>query len=86
MPNLVDFLIVGRTPLGGALRAGLIGVLATTVGTWFFIGSWGPLVVGAIIVVIVIPLAYAFSRRDDPPLPPRAPGPDHGPTVPSIDS
>ena len=32
MAKLIEFLIVGRTPLGGALRAGLIGVVATGLG------------------------------------------------------
>ena len=74
MPSIIESLIVGRTPLGGAVRAGLIGVLATTIGTWFFIGSFGPLVVGAVVVLIVLPVAYAISRRDDPYQPPAGGG------------
>jgi hypothetical protein len=72
MPAAIEFLIIGRTPLGGALRAGLIGVVATALGTLFFAGFWGPLFVGAIVVVAVVPIAYALSRRDD------AVTPEHG--------
>jgi len=80
MANLIEFLIVGRTPLGGALRAGLIGVAATAIGTLLFSGFWGPLGVGAVVVVAMLPVAYALSRRDNPPMPeppavpPTAPG------------
>lgn len=66
MANAIDFLIVGRTPLGGALRAGLIGVLATAIGTLFFSGFWGPLVLGAVVVLALLPIVYVLSKRDDP--------------------
>lgn len=72
MPAAIEFLIIGRTPLGGALRAGLIGVVATALGTLFFAGFWGPLFVGAIVVVAVVPISYALSKRDDPVPPERA--------------
>ena len=65
MSKVLEFLIVGRTPLGGALRAGFIGVIATAFGTVFFSGLWGPLVLGAVVVVVLIPLAYTLSKRDD---------------------
>lgn len=65
MSKVLEFFIVGRTPLGGALRAGFIGVVATAFGTVFFSGLWGPLVLGAVVVVVLIPLAYTLSKRDD---------------------
>ena len=68
MANLIEFLIVGRTPLGGALRAGLIGVLATALGKFLFTGFWAPLGLGAVVVLAMLPVAYALSRRDNPQL------------------
>lgn len=82
--SIIEFLVVGRTPLGGALRAGLIGVLATSIATWFFTGTSGPFVVGAAVVVTVLPIAYMLSKRDDMAGPPPGgiPGPGDGPVPP----
>jgi len=77
MAQIVEFVIVGRTPLGGALRAGLIGVVATAIGELFFTGFWGPLAVGAIVVLVLLPVAYALSRRDDPASPSGIGGPEN---------
>ncbi len=56
MANVIEFLIVGRTPLGGALRAGLIGVAATAIGNLLFSGFWAPLGLGAVVVVAMLPV------------------------------
>jgi hypothetical protein len=79
--NIIEFLLVGRSPLGSAIRAGLVGCLATALGTWLFAGTLGPLVFGAAVVLILLPVVYLISRRDNPP-PERLARPDHGTAVP----
>lgn len=75
--NILEFLLVGRSPLGSAIRAGLVGCVATAIGTWFFTGTFGPLVFGAAVVLILLPAVYLISTRDNPLAPPPArPGRD----------
>lgn len=64
--NILEVFLVGKTPLGSALRAGIIGCLATTLGTMFFIGTMYPLIFGLAVVLILLPVVYAISKRDNP--------------------
>lgn len=65
MIAVIEFLLVGQKPLGSALRAAVIGALAVTLGRVFFTGWWAALVFGLALVLIVLPLAYMLSTRDD---------------------
>jgi len=65
MTAIIEFLIVGRKPLGSAFRAAILGALAVTLGRLFFTGWWAALVFGVVIVLVVLPLAYMLSTRDD---------------------
>lgn len=65
MTSVIEFLLVGRRPLGSAIRAAVLGALAVTLGRAFFAGWWAPLVFGVVVVLIVLPLVYLLSGRDN---------------------
>lgn len=65
MSAIIEFLLVGRAPLGSAIRAAILGALAVTVGRAFFSGWWAPLVFGVVLSLVVLALAYMISRRDN---------------------
>lgn len=67
MANRVEVLLVGKTPIGSAIRAGLFGVIATWISGWFFRADWQAAALGALIVIVALPIAYLISSRDDPP-------------------
>ena len=64
MNRVIDFLLVGRSPLGSALRAAVLGALLVTLGRVFATGWWPPLVFGVVASAIILPLAYLISSRD----------------------
>lgn len=64
MDGILEFLIVGRRPLGAALRAAVLGALGVTVGRWFLDGWVAPLVFGVVLAFIVLPLAHSLAGRD----------------------
>jgi hypothetical protein len=67
---VLDILLVGRTPLGSALRAVVIAILLTLFWTFFLNGRWTLLIVSLITAVAVVLAAHLFSRRDNPFRPP----------------
>ncbi len=77
MRNVLDFLLVGRTPLGSAVRAVLITIILTLFWTLFFaprapradvVSQWRwPLFsVSLITALVVVAAAHLLSRRDNP--------------------
>lgn len=82
MKSVLDFLIVGTGPLGSAIRAAILGSLATTLGRMFFDLWWQPLIFGIVLCAIILPIAYMISSRDDPdPIEPFSPEPQVTPPV-----
>jgi len=65
MRAAVDFLLVGRTPLGSAVRAVLITTLLTWFWTLFLTELWQLFTVSLITALGVAVAAHLFSRRDD---------------------
>jgi len=65
MKSALDFLIVGTGPLGSAIRAAILGALATTLGRLFFETWWQPLILGIVLCSVLLPVAYMISSRDD---------------------
>jgi len=61
----VDFLLVGRTPLGSAVRAVLLTILLTWFWTLFLAQPWQLFSVSLITALAVAAAAHLFSRRDD---------------------
>jgi bacteriorhodopsin len=72
--NVLDFLLVGRSPLGSAVRGVLITTLLTLFWTLFFgpradvVSQWRwPLFsVSLITALVVVAAAHLLSRRDNP--------------------
>lgn len=65
MNAAIDFLLVGKGPLGSALRAAVLGVLAVTLGRIFLDGWWPPMLFGLVVCFAILPVAYMISTRDD---------------------
>ena len=63
---IIEIILVGKTPLGSAVRAGIVGCLATTLGSMFFLGTMYPLIFGIAVVLILLPIVYLISKRDNP--------------------
>lgn len=66
MRGVVDFLLVGRTPLGSAIRGVLIALLLALFWTLFITTRWQLFTVSAITALAVVGAAHLFSKRDDP--------------------
>lgn len=66
MSGVVDFLLVGRTPLGSAVRGVLIALLFWLFWTLFFTRRWPLFIVSVITALAVVVAAHLFSRRDNP--------------------
>ncbi|MEO1200125.1 MAG: hypothetical protein AAFX39_12975 [Pseudomonadota bacterium] len=64
MSSVWDIILVGKTPLGSALRGALIGAVMVFLAGWFTRGLTA-FFLGVVIAVIVIPLIYLVSHRDD---------------------
>ncbi len=62
---MLDFILVGRSPLGSAIRAGVLGVVVTIFWRLFLGQTWQLFVVSLVTVVIAVIAAHWFSRRDD---------------------
>jgi membrane protein implicated in regulation of membrane protease activity len=62
---MLDFILVGRSPLGSAIRAALLGVVVTIFWRLFFSQTWQLFVVSLLTVLIAVIAAHWISRRDD---------------------
>ena len=71
MGAAVEFLLVGRTPLGSSVRGVLVTILLTLFWTLFIVQRWPLFTVSLITALAVVVAAHLFSRRDNPrdPLP-----------------
>jgi len=67
---LIDFLLVGRSPLGSAIRAVLIALLLMLFWTLFLTERWTLFLVSLITALAIVVSAHLFSGRDN-----RLPGP-----------
>jgi len=68
---LIEFLLVGRTPLGSAVRAVIVAMLVTLFWTLFFLNDrWTLFLVSLITALAILVAAHLFSRRDNPLRPP----------------
>ena len=68
---MIEFLLVGRTPLGSAVRAVIVAMLVTLFWTLFFLNDrWTLFLVSLITALAILVAAHLFSRRDNPLRPP----------------
>ena len=84
MRAVFDVVLVGRTPLGSAVRGVLVTILLTLFWTLFFTRRW-PLFSDSLITALaVLAAAHLISTRDDSTVDARArePGVDPDPPVP----
>jgi hypothetical protein len=65
MRGVVDYLLVGRAPLGSAVRAVLLTILLTLFWTLFITQRWQLFTVSLITALAVVVAAHLFSKRDD---------------------
>lgn len=65
MRAVIDFLLVGRTPLGSSVRGVLVAILLALFWTLFITQRWQLFTVSAITALAVVVAAHLFSRRDD---------------------
>ena len=70
MSNVIEFLLVGRTPLGSAVRGVIVTILLTSFWTLFIVQRWQLFMVSLITALAVVVAAHLFSRRDNPSNPP----------------
>ena len=66
MRAAIEFLLVGRTPLGSSVRGVLVTILLTLFWTLFIVGRWPLFTVSLITALAVVVAAHLFSRRDNP--------------------
>ena len=62
---MLEFIRVGRSPLGSAIRAAVLGVVVTIFWRLFFSQTWQLFVVSLLTVLIVVIAAHWISRRDN---------------------
>ncbi len=62
---MLDFILVGRSPLGSAIRAAVLGVVVSIFWRLFFSQTWHVFVVSLVTVLIVVIAGHWLSRRDD---------------------
>ena len=62
---MLDFILVGRSPLGSAIGAAVLGVVVTIFWRLFFFQIWQLFVVSLVTVLIAVFAAHWISRRDD---------------------
>lgn len=67
MRAVIDFLLVGRTPLGSSVRGVLVATLLALFWTLFITTRWQLFTVSAITALAVVVAAHLFSGRDDAP-------------------
>jgi len=65
MMAIVDFLLVGSTPLGSALRAVVIALILMLFWTLFLTERWTLFLVSLITALAIVLAAHLFSRRDN---------------------
>jgi membrane protein implicated in regulation of membrane protease activity len=61
----IEFLLVGRTPLGSSVRGVLIAVLIMLFWALFLDRFWTLVTVSVITALAIVVAAHLFSRRDD---------------------
>ena len=66
MGAVIEFLLVGRSPLGSAVRAVVIAVLLVMFWTLFIVDRWQLCAVSLITALAVVIAAHLFSKRDNP--------------------
>ena len=76
MGGAIEFLLVGRTPLGSSVRGVLVTILLTLFWTLFIVQRWPLFTVSLITALAVVVAAHLFSRRDNPLRPPTGRAPD----------
>ena len=69
---VIEFILVGRSPLGSAIRAVLVAAVLMLFWMLFFSDDrwadrWTLFVVTLITALAVVVAAHLFSRRDNPP-------------------
>lgn len=62
---MLDFILVGRSPLGSAIRAAVLGVVLTIFWRLFLSQTWQLFIVSLVTVLIAVIAAHWISRRDD---------------------
>ena len=62
---MLEFILVGRSPLGSGIRAAVLGVAATIFWRLFLSQTWHLFVVSLVTVLIAVIAAHWISRRDD---------------------
>ncbi len=62
---MLEFILVGRTPLGSAIRASVLGVVVTIFWRLFLSPIWQWFLVSLVTVLIAVFVTHWFSRRDD---------------------
>jgi hypothetical protein len=67
---VVEFLLVGRSPLGSAIRAVLLALLVWLFWTLFIAERWTLFIVSLITALLIVIAAHLASRRDNPLRPP----------------
>jgi hypothetical protein len=74
MKGVVDFLLVGRTPLGSSIRGVLVAVLVMLFWAMILDQFWTLVVVSLITALAIVVAAHLFSKRDNPATLPVEPG------------
>jgi hypothetical protein len=67
---VVEFLLVGRSPLGSAIRAIFVALLLWLFWTLFIDQRWTLFIVSLITALVIVIAAHLASRRDNPLRPP----------------
>jgi len=62
---MLEFILVGRSPLGSAIRAAMLGVVVTIFWRLFFSQTWQLFIVSLVTVLIAVIAGHWYSRRDD---------------------
>jgi hypothetical protein len=73
MRAAIEFLLVGRTPLGSSVRGVLVTILLTLFWTLVIEPFWPRVTVSLITALAIVVAAHLFSRRDDQPAAPGLP-------------
>jgi hypothetical protein len=65
MAGIIEFLLVGRTPLGSSVRGVVIAVLIMLFWALFLDRFWTLVTVSLITALAIVVAAHLFSRRDN---------------------
>ncbi len=66
MGAVIEFLLVGRTPLGSGIRGVLVAIILTLFWTLFINRLVTLIVVSLITALAVVVAAHLLSKRDNP--------------------